>query len=359
MPSHFWGGLEDIVRPGMRVAVKVNLLKANRPEDCVTTHPAVAIAVARAVKALGADVVIGDSPAGPFTETMLRRIYRISGLEAAAKEAGIPLNEDFGTVDVFAPQSVILKKMTLCKFLYEADVVFNVAKLKTHGMTVYSGAVKNLFGAIPGVVKAEYHFRMPDLTDFTNMLVDINEVIRPRLNVIDAVWGMEGNGPSAGDPRKVGCIIASPSPYAADVVGTTLMHMQPFDVPTVARAAERGLCEGRREALTILGDDMERFVVSDFVVAKRKDVDVAQYFPKFMRKSVSRMVRPKPLIDAKQCIGCKVCVNACPPHAMTFEEETRSVHIDLNTCIRCFCCQELCPQKAIQIKRSRIVKLLR
>ena len=103
-------------------------------------------------------------------------------------------------------------------YLDRADGIVNLCKLKSHGMMGMSAGAKNMCGAIPGTVKPEYHFKFPDYSDFADMIVDINEYFKPRLTVTDAVVGMEGNGPTAGDARKMGFIAASKSPHAADLV---------------------------------------------------------------------------------------------------------------------------------------------
>ena len=132
-------------------------------------------------------------------------------MEQAAENAGAVLNEDFEQVTVYEEKSVVLRQMQICRYLTQADAVIDCAKLKTHGLTQYTGAVKNLYGCVPGTVKVEYHFRMPALKDFSQMLVDLCEHIRPVVSLIDAVEAMEGDGPSGGTMRKMNCLIASSS----------------------------------------------------------------------------------------------------------------------------------------------------
>ncbi len=125
--------------------------------------------------------------------------------------------------------------------MHEVDKVISVSKLKTHGMMRFTGAVKNMFGTIPGLIKAEYHFKMPGVEEFSDMLVDVCYNANPVLSFMDGIVGMEGAGPSAGDPRHVGVILTSASPYALDLAATYIVGMEGQSVPTVERSIERGL----------------------------------------------------------------------------------------------------------------------
>ncbi|MBQ9989301.1 MAG: DUF362 domain-containing protein [Clostridia bacterium] len=349
------GGLESAIRPGMRVALKVNLLRKNKPEDAVTTHPAVVAAVAKQVRALGATPVIGDSPAGPFTLHAVEEIYKISGMVEAAAQSGAELNKDMETVDDFFAEAKKINRLTVCRYLKQADVIIDLAKLKTHGLTAYTGAVKNLFGTVPGTAKVEYHFRLPEVMDFSDMLVDLNEYFKPVFCLIDGVVGMEGEGPSNGEVRQIGCLIASKSTYAADLVGMKLMDLAPERVATAVRAYARGLAPISADELTLVGDDVAQFVMPDFKVPVPKTTKILPRFaPQFVLNGLMRILRPKPRFNKKICVGCGICVRSCPPKALKMVN--RRPEVDLDVCIRCFCCQELCPHDAVVIKRSKILQ---
>ena len=349
------GGMGAFIKPGMRVIVKANLLKGNAPEDAVTTHPAVIAAVCRLVKEAGGKAIIADSPGGAARMDTLEEIYRICQMDIAAAESGAELNKDIGGYSAFYPEGLMLKSMELCRYIQDADAIINVAKLKTHMMMGYTGAVKNLFGVIPGKTKADYHYRINQIDRFADMLVDLQLFVKPVLHIIDAVWGMEGEGPSAGKPRFVGCLLAGSNPFALDTAGITLMGIAPQSIPTVAQAAKRGLCS-RLEDCTLHGDDLQTFVRRDYDVPAVSGQLAHSLIPKAFRKFFLRRLRSKPVIIKRACVGCGICVKNCPPKAMVLV--AGKPRVDLNACIRCYCCHELCPKKAIRVKNSWMFKLI-
>lgn len=351
------GGVSCFVPPGSRVLLKTNLLKKNKPNDQVTTHPHVLIGLIRALQKNGVtDIVIADSPGGPFSVPYLKSIYKEAGMNEVAEQTGAVLNLDTGQYEAYNEQGVILKQMQLCHYLMDREVVIDCAKLKTHSMTGYTGAVKNMFGCIPGTTKVEYHYRMPRLEDFSNMLLDLALYLRPTLSVIDAIWGMQGDGPSAGEPRAVGALILSDSPLGADVVGAALMGLAPKQVCTLQRAIERGLLSGSLEQdVALAGDPIEPLIVHDYVQAQVTSLSLfSNRLPKWLVGGLEKSFTPRPVVQAKACIGCGVCACACPPKAIVMEHRLPS--IDRSTCIKCFCCSELCPQKAMKVKRPWIAK---
>lgn len=350
------GGMAAFVRPGQRVLLKVNLLMRKRPEEAVTTHPAVVEAVVKLVQAAGGQAIIGDSPGGPFSPKQLATIYRWTGMQRVAERTGAELNYDIAEVQVTHPEGRILKGLTLGSYVTSADVVIALPKLKTHGLTLYTGAVKVLFGAVPGVHKAEYHVRMPRLDDFSDMLVDIATRVRPALTVMDAVVGMEGAGPSAGKPRAIGALLASPDPFALDVVATSLVGIEPGKVPTIEAAARRGLPAALTD-LTVAGESLENMRILRFALPATVGIDFFErHLPHFLAGWVRERLRPRPVFLHVSCTGCEACYRNCPPQAIQMVNQRPEV--DLSKCIRCFCCQELCPQKDVVIRRPWVVQAL-
>jgi len=351
------GGVDKYINQGERVLLKVNLLMKKRPEEATTTHPVFVKALAKILIKHGAEVIIGDSPGGPFNTSILKGIYKACGIEEIANEVGAVLNYNTKSVEIKNVDGLILKRITAIEVLKKVDKVISVSKLKTHGMMLYTGAVKNMFGIIAGLEKAEYHVRMPKTIDFSNALVDICLAAKPILSFMDAVMGMEGAGPSAGDPRKVGAVIASTSPYHLDVAATYIIGLKPTKVPTVQRCVERGLCKGNFEDIELIGDNIKEFVLDDFVVPEIRSIDLLEgRVPKFLKDILNGLMQPKPVFMHNKCVGCSDCANNCPPRVIEMINNKPIVNLD--GCIRCFCCQELCPVKAVEIHRPLLMKLL-
>ena len=343
------GGIQEFIKPGMKVLLKINLLMKKKPEEATTTHPVFVEALVRAIQEVGGIVTIADSPGGPYTTRALENIYAVSGIGQAAKKTGALLNYDLTYKEVPFPDGKITRSFAVITPALEADLIISVPKLKTHGMTLFTGAVKNLFGIIPGIHKAEYHFRMEDKKDFCNMLVDLCEFVKPALSMMDGIIGMEGNGPSAGNPRKIGAVIASTNPYLVDVVAAKMIGLKPSDVYTIANSVERGLCTSDLSKINVVGEDMRAFLINDFKLPTGRSLSFLDGMPKFIQKSINRWVSPNPLFIYDVCVGCRDCEMNCPPKAIKMKGQ--KPYVDLNKCIKCFCCQELCPKKAVEIKR--------
>ena len=234
-------------------------------------------------------------------------------------------------------------------------LVIDIAKLKTHGMMGYSGAVKNLFGVVPGLLKPELHSRYPEKEPFAEMLVDLCEYVHPDFSIIDAIDAMEGDGPTGGQKRFVGALVGSESPYEADMVGAKLIDMKPEEILVLKNAQERGLCAGKLSEIEVLGDDFENIVVHDFKRARSSSIDFTTRVPKFMQPLAKRILTPYPKINTAQCVGCGKCAESCPQHTITLREH--KAHIEYSKCIHCFCCHEMCPKHVINIKRFSLFDL--
>lgn len=352
------GGMAAFVKPGQRVLLKVNLLMKKRPDEAVTTHPSVVEAVVRLVQEAGGLPIIGDSPGGPYTVSALQSIYARSGLKEVAERTGAELNLDVGQDVVSHPEGKLAKSLTITKSVLDADVVIPLSKLKTHGMMTYTGAVKILFGVIPGLLKAEYHLKMSSVSNFADLLVDIATWVRPTLSIMDGIVGMEGDGPSAGKPRSIGALLISENPYALDVAATHLIGLKPEKVPTIMAARERGLVS-RIEEVELCGDARSLWRIQDFVVPKTVSVNFIDMvpLPQSVKSFLLNRVRPRPVFLHEKCVGCSDCVKNCPPKALVLNAKNRP-QIDLEACIRCFCCHELCPHQAVEIVQPRLGRTL-
>ena len=224
------GGL-DWVKPGMKIAVKANLVARMKPETAAATHPALVTELCRMLTERGAEVVVGDSPGGPFTAAWVGSIYTGTGMRAV-EAAGAQLNSDYSTCEVSFPEGNTVKSFPYTAWLEKADAVIDFAKLKTHAMAGMTCAVKNFFGVIPGTRKPEFHYMHPKTADFCDMLCDLAAYVKPRLTLVDAVLCMEGNGPTQGKPRHMGALLAA-------VYGGNLYHMDDFFLPPELRTPER------------------------------------------------------------------------------------------------------------------------
>ena len=345
------GGAGAFVRPGERIVLKPNLLVASASDKAVTTHPAVFTAVARALASAGAQLAWGDSPG--FGSTL--GAGRKAGIAQAAEVLGIPAADfEHGRVVSFADGRLI-KQFTLAEGVAAADGLVSLPKLKTHALTRMTGAVKNQFGCVPGMLKGEFHAKMPDETRFTQMLVDLNRLIAPRLFVMDAVVGMEGNGPRNGDPRHVGVLLFSTDPVAIDALGCRIMALDPALVGTCVWGDAWGL--GSAQDIEIVGDQLP--VLPDYRVNRAP----ASTTRGLGFSAGKRMLAPRPYILHERCTKCGTCVQVCPvdPKAVDWAEGDKTwppVH-DYDHCIRCYCCQEMCPERAIEVKTPLLGKLIR
>lgn len=352
------GGLEAYIEPGEKVLLKVNLLMKKKPEEATTTHPVFVKALAEIIAEYGCTVIVGDSPGGPFNEKAMENIYKGCFYSDIENGVNIHLNRNYKTKEVTSDQTKILKKLTVTDMLTDVDKVISVSKLKTHGMMVFTGAVKNMFGTIPGIIKAEYHFKMPDAKDFSDMLVDVCLNATPVLSLMDGIVGMEGAGPSAGEPRQVGVIIGSTSPYHLDVVATKVIGLEKNLVPTIERTIERGITQQSEDDIKLVGEALGKFVINDFVIPNRRVVSFYNNkVPKFLTNILDSFMKPKPVFVHKDCIGCGECARVCPADAIDMVDRLPIVRLD--KCIRCFCCQELCPEKTVFIHQSWVLNRLR
>ena len=349
------GGVERFVRPGERILLKPNMLAPDPPERCVTTHPSVLRAVGQVFQEAGAQFSWGDSPALVKPATVGRK----SGLAEAAAALGIPMADFAAARTVSYPDGAQNKQFRVVEAALDAGGIVNLSKLKTHALTRLTGAVKNLFGCVPGMLKAEFHVRLPDPEFFGRMLVDLASLLQPRLHIMDAIVAMEGNGPRGGTPRPVGALLFSTDPVALDATASRLIGLKPEYVPTTAAGEAAGLGVAQAGAIEIVGEALDSVAVTGFdVVNKPPDT--------LPRQGIMRLVRdhvvPRPVIVAERCTRCGQCIMVCPttPKSVDWhrgDKEHPPVHI-YKTCIRCYCCQEVCPESAIVIKTPWLGRLL-
>lgn len=349
------GGALRFARAGERIVLKPNLLVGRAPNRAVNTHPAVFQATAEALQESGATLSYGDSPGfGPLGSAARR-----AGIGEVADVLGIP-SADFsrGRIVNF-PDGRLIKQFTIANGALDADGLVSLPKMKTHGLTRITGAIKNQFGCIPGVLKPEFHARLSNVDVFSQMLVDLNRLLRPRLYVMDGIVAMEGNGPQGGSPRPMNVLLFSEDPVALDSVFCRLIDLDPELVAPIVYG--RAFELGEPENIEVVGDPLESFIAGDFDVNRRSQSTTGA--PGRPSRIARRLIVPKPVIDPRRCTKCGTCVSVCPvsPKAVAFPGEGRSAppvhHYD--RCVRCYCCQELCPESAIDIRVPLLGRLIR
>jgi uncharacterized protein (DUF362 family)/Pyruvate/2-oxoacid:ferredoxin oxidoreductase delta subunit len=342
------GGMAAFVKPGQKVLIKPNLLSAKRPVEAITTHPAVLEAVIVLVKQAGGVPIIGDSPGGKITD--LKTYWETTGTADVCRRQKAEL-VSFEKSGVYEKR-LGNRKYYIARPVLEADVIINLPKLKTHSLTVLTCAVKNMFGVVPGIRKSMHHREEPKPREFSGLVVDIFSLAKPHLNIVDAVVGMEGAGPSAGDPKELGFIMAGSDGVAVDAAAAYLLGMEPFKVPTTAIAHKRGLGQGDIKNIELTGDVPG--VKSDF---RWPSLWRYSLIPSSLARAGARLFWIRPVIDPLKCVNCGACVESCPVSALSTAEPTPVFNYRL--CINCLCCQEICPEHAIFQKKSLLAGLLR
>jgi uncharacterized protein (DUF362 family)/NAD-dependent dihydropyrimidine dehydrogenase PreA subunit len=348
------GGAQQFVQAGEKILIKPNLLLGESPDHCVSPHPTVFRAVLEAFQACGAQLSFGDSPG--FGTTKLAA--RLAGLLHVADELNVPI-ADFQNGDTFSfPDGNLIKQFTIASGVTEADGLISLAKLKTHALTRITGAIKNQFGCIPGILKAEFHSRMPNVDMFSKMLVDLNLYLKPRLYIMDGIMAMEGNGPRSGNPTPMHVLLFSSDPVALDAIVCRMIQLDEAMVEPIVYGNQFGL--GSSQNIEVLGDPLEQFINPDFVVnrEKRSTTPKADAFNnRFMRNYIT----PRPVITAEKCIKCGRCVEVCPaePKALSWANGKNQTPVyDYALCIRCYCCQELCPHEAIHVQAPLLGRII-
>lgn len=344
------GGMRAFVKRGDRVLLKPNLLSGKHPDKCVTTHPALVKAVAQLVQEAGGILAIGDSPAVGG----LRRVVAQAGIAEVADEVGCPLVEFREVVEITTDDDYTFRRIELAQAVLEADVVINLPKVKTHSQTLLTLGVKNIFGCIPGMRKAQWHLKAgTDHSYFAGMLTELCQIVSPALTIVDGITGMEGEGPNNGNPRTLGLILAGGNPFALDTTICRIVGVPVEELLTVQAARQRGFEGTDPQQIEVLGQQVEDIPVAPFRLPAR--FDVQWNLPGFIKRPLTNIFTPKPIITKDLCKACGACVEACPPQAISLSD--KKVEIDYHQCIRCYCCQEVCPEGAVHLQEGWVRRL--
>ncbi len=347
------GGINTFVKTGQRVLLKPNLLMSSPPEMARVTHPAVVEAVAGMVIDAGAKPFIGDSP--PMGN--LARVLSKSGYDPFMKKMGIDAVPFSRKLAAEFQEERLFRRIELAGEIFDFDVVINLPKLKTHGQMFLTLAVKNLFGSIIGPDKAAWHLKAgKDYESFATVLVQIFEKIRPVFSLLDGILGMEGDGPNNGTPRKVGIVAASADAIALDASVCRLLGLKAERLMTCAlgQAMEVGVADENR--IDVVGDRPAGFPLRNFKTPKSMSMTWNMTERSFLRRFLEGHFIATPRIDKKACAQCKICLNHCPPKAIS--EKNGGLEIDHRKCISCFCCQELCTSDAIRFQQPWLGRVM-
>lgn len=333
-----------------RLLIKPNLLVSSGPDDGICTHPEVVGTLIRAFGPTAREVLVGDSPA---IGSCFRAASRL-GLDEVCARYGAELVEFQEYSEVPCPYGAVIKRLPLATQVLTADALITCAKLKTHGLTAYTGAVKNLYGCIPGMHKAELHLRLQDIHDFCGMLIDLYQRLSPKLAVIDGIVAMEGAGPRNGKPKRLGVLIVSQDAVAADAVACQIIGLNPQAVIPLKIAQARGLGQADPARIDVLGASIDKLKDPSFKTNSGAQTALGG-LPPFLHRLLQSCVTARPVVDPDLCRSCGICEKHCPPRAITMGG---AAVIDYTNCIRCYCCQELCPHGAIELKRGIVGRMV-
>ena len=333
----------DIITPSSRVVIKPNLLQAAAPESAILTHPLIVRAVAQYVINKGARPRISDSQAiGSFSSILAK-----SGIRAALDGLGVECREFRGSVrtDVGAP----FGEIDIARDAVEADILINLAKLKTHGQMLLTCGVKNLFGCVVGFRKPEWHLRAGvDRDLFARLLVSIYHTLGPAVTIVDGILALEGNGPGKGGiPRQVGYLLAGRDAVAVDRVICAMLGIDPEDLPTDRASVEMGIAG---EPIDIDGTVPR---IEGFRLPENASLT---YGPQRLQHLARKYLLQRPVVDETKCEMCGACWEFCPAEAI--QNTDKNIVFDYNTCIRCYCCMEICPHGALHSKTTLPGRLL-
>lgn len=325
---------------GRKVLIKPNVLRASEAREGIVTHPAVLRAVVDKVEALGpASLIVGDNP-GLFNYGDNENCFKKSGLMEAAKGYYRNIGNDSEKVSFNADY---LPWVSVSRAVLEADLIISLPKFKNHGLTIVTGAIKNSYGYLPGAQKARLHKAAGNPERFHEVVVEVFRLRVPDLFIVDAVIGMEGNGPASPDLREIGLVLASDNGVAMDAVMATMMGLDPGRLRFLQKAEDLGLGSHNVDRMEIIG---ELKILPDFKLPPLGGDAISA------NKAVQEMMHSRTLLrpqaDPELCTGCGTCVDQCAVSALSMDGDLPRV--DADTCITCFCCQEMCPEKAMTLK---------
>lgn len=325
---------------GKSILLKPNVLREAKAEEGITTHPAVLRAVVEKIETMQpAAIVVGDNP-GVLNYGKNEECFTKTGLMEAAAGYYQNIGDNSLYVDFNAD---FISTVSLSRIVLDADIIISLPKFKTHGLTVMTGAIKNSYGFLPGAQKANLHKLAGSPKRFHEMLIDVFRLRIPDLFIVDAVIGMEGNGPASSDLRNIGLILASDNAVAMDSVISAMMGCEPGQLRFLQKAKEEGLGDCDLNSIEVIGELKQ---IPNFKLPPLSGEMVFNNPP--LQSFLHDLTLLRPQTDPELCTGCGTCVDQCPALALSMNADLPQV--DADTCITCFCCQEICPEKAITLQ---------
>jgi len=323
-----------------KVLIKPNVLRASTAKKHIVTHPALLRAVVEKVEEMSAaEIVVGDNP-GIFSYGDNENSFEKTGLMNAAKGYYQNLGDNIRPL-AFNPD--FMPEVGVSSEILDADILISLPKFKTHGLTVMTGAIKNSYGILPGAQKSRLHRLAGTPERFHDVIVDVFGLRVPDLFIMDAVMGMEGNGPASPDLREIGLILAADNGVAMDGVVARMMGLDPARLGFLRRAKILGLGDFDSQSIQIDGTMQ---ILSDFKLPPLGGEAIADN--EMIQEYIKTRTAVSPQADPEHCTACGICIDHCPVTALTLEETIPVV--DAEVCITCFCCQELCPEKAMTLQ---------
>lgn len=348
-----------------RVGLKPNILFSAAPETAITTHPAFFAAAAEVVKTYGGQPIMIESPA----IASLRRVIEKTDFKYVIQEQNIEVANDAEIMILRGSNGTRFRRFEILKGFSDIDIIMNLPKLKTHDLTYMSGCVKNLFGMVHGMKKAQSHAKAKNPIEFSGLLLDLYCAIltgfeppQKIVHVMDAILAMEGDGPGkSGTPRPVGAVLTGSDGIAVDYVASQLLSLDLDRIYTITKGLEREVGISSFDEVDIVGHELDQLRIHDFQLPStrpRLHVRLEQRF--IFSQLFKELFLEKPVPTKERCSLCYDCSSLCPVGAIACREGGERVpRYDYGKCIRCYCCMEICPEAAIELKRGWLQRIVR
>lgn len=344
--------MQDVPPPDVRgktVLIKPNILYPKKVDACVCTNPVVTGALVKAFVELGAKKVLaGESPAVANSTSAAKSTGTFEQVVSNGGE-WIDFHEK---ISVENPEGALAKKFEFAEAFAKADILVSAAKLKSHQLMKYTGAMKNLFGLMVGLEKAQCHYRFSNPDDFGKFLVDLNVAVKPQYAVMDAVMGMDGpGGPGSGDPIRLNFVAASDNILALDWMCSSLVGYNPHEINYLQDALRRKRWLDSAEEIRTLGTASSELVCDTFRTVKSNGI-FGSLIPAPFKPLAKFFLTRNPHFKNNKCVKCARCEKICPAKIIAMQGKNGTAKLTARAqCLHCFCCHEICPEGAISLRR--------